>query len=123
MSPYEVYQNNQLNVDSKEDLLLATFEEIMSKLNILALAIKDRYLERKVEEIEKIISALEVLRASLDFEKGGEIAKNLDAIYAFCVDELIKANLTNNVEYVQNVKEVLSAIYDGFKEAAKSINK
>ena len=41
-------------------------------------------------EAAKSIAALEILRTSLNFEDGGEIAGNLDQIYAYGLDQLSK---------------------------------
>ena len=120
MSPLNVYEKNMIEIENKDDLLLVTFDELLSKLNMAKLAIEENLLEAKVNEINKVVLGLEILRQSLDFEKGGEIAKNLDAIYAFCIDEILKANATNKVEYLDNVQEVLKPIADGFKEAMKN---
>ncbi|BCD59942.1 MULTISPECIES: flagellar export chaperone FliS [unclassified Nitratiruptor] len=120
MSPYNVYEKNMTQIESKEDLLLATFDELLSKLNMVKIAITEGLIEAKIKELDKAILGLEVLRSSLDFEKGGEIAKNLDAIYAFCIDEIIKANATNKVEYINNALEVLKPIAEGFKESLKN---
>lgn len=119
MNPYEIYQRNQEMVDSKEDLLLKTFDGIFSKLGMIRYAIEQNDIVAKAQEISKLVDVLEVMRASLDFEKGGEIAKNLDAIYAFCIDELIKANIKNEMEYIDNVIETLTPIKEGFEAVAK----
>lgn len=120
MSPLNAYEKNIVEIENKDDLLLVTFDELLSKLNMAKLAIEENILDAKINELNKAVLGLEILRQSLDFEKGGEIAKNLDAIYAFCIDEILKANATNKVEYLDNVQEVLKPIAEGFKEAIKN---
>ncbi|SNZ03742.1 flagellar protein FliS [Persephonella hydrogeniphila] len=121
-NPYAAYQQNLNHVDSKEDLLLTTFEEILSKLNIAKMAIDEGNIALKAENITKVTDAVLVLQASLDLENGGEIAKNLNDIYSFVLEELVKANLKNDKETIQNVIEVLTPIYEGFKEAREKLN-
>ncbi|BCD61883.1 flagellar protein FliS [Nitratiruptor sp. YY08-26] len=118
-NPYEVYLKNQDTVNSQEELLLKTFENILAKLDFVKMAIEEQQIEVKAREIGKLIDVLEIMRNSLDFEHGREVAKNLDAIYAFCIDELIKANATNDHAYIQNVKEILLPIKEGFEQVAK----
>ncbi len=115
-NPYEAYMKNQNSIDSQEELLMKTFEEIFSKLDLIEMAIAEEYVDVKAREIGKLIDVLEIMRSALDFDNGGDIAKNLDAIYAFCIDELIKANATNDGEYVQNVRQTLSPIKEGFEQ-------
>jgi flagellar protein FliS len=50
------------------------------------------------------------LKGSLDFEKGGELARNLDDLYDYAVRRLLKANLRNDVEPIQEIKGLLGEI-------------
>ena len=122
MNPYEIYQRKQQQtIEKPEDLLLATFEELVSKLNMIAFAIEEKDIETKVTLIKKVVDALEILRASLDREVDEKLTQNLDDLYAFCIDEITKANITNEVEYVENAKEILTTLMEGFKEAQKNV--
>ncbi len=120
-NPYSAYEQNFAQIESKEDLLIKTYEEIFSNLNIAKLAIEENDIKTKAENLTKVTDAILILQASLDMENGGEIAKNLFNIYDFCINELLKANLENNVEIIDNIIEVLTPIYEGFKEARASL--
>ncbi|WP_457626270.1 flagellar export chaperone FliS [Persephonella sp.] len=121
-NPYAAYQQNSNHIESKEDLLLTTLEEILSKLNIAKMAIEEENITLKAENITKVTDAVLVLQASLDLDNGGEIAKNLNDIYSFVLEELVKANLRNDKEIIQNVIDILTPIYEGFKEAKEKLN-
>lgn len=121
-NPYSAYEQNFSQVESKEDLVVKVYEEILSNLNIAKLAIEQNDIKTKAEKITKVTDAILVMKASLDLENGGEIAKNLEQLYDFILEELVKANATNKTEYIQNVVEVLTPIYEGFKEARKKLN-
>ena len=121
-NPYSTYENNYIQIESKEDLLVKTYEEILSNLNIAKIALKENDIKEKAERITKVTDAILVLRASLDLEKGGEIAQNLERLYDFCIEELLKANTLNKEEHLQNVIDVLTPIYEGFKEAREKLN-
>ncbi|WP_457642740.1 flagellar export chaperone FliS [Persephonella sp.] len=118
-NPYVAYQKNIETIDSKEELLLKTYEEIISLLNIAIMSIEENDVKTKAESLSKVTNVLSVLKASLDFENGGEIARNLDKLYDFCMEELLKANLNNDKELIKNVIEVLTPVYEGYKEAFK----
>lgn len=74
-----------------------------------------QYIER-ANKISRVNSILLELLSSLDFEKGGEIAKNLREIYVFLVKELLKADHQNDAELIQRCAQVLEIIRDGWKE-------
>lgn len=121
-NPYGAYEKTAIETLSKEDLVVKAYEELLSQLNITKLAIENNDIKTKGESISKITKAIQVMQASLDFEKGGEIAENLNKLYDFAIQQLTKANIENKVEYIQNVIDVLTPIYEGFKEARKKLN-
>jgi flagellar protein FliS len=119
-NPYAAYMKTEEEVLTNERLLLKAYEEMISLLNISIFAIDEGDVKTKAESLTKVTNALSVMQASLDFEKGGEIAKNLDKLYDFCILELVKANATNDKERIKNVKEILETVYSGFKEALEN---
>lgn len=50
------------------------------------------------------------LRASLDKEAGGEIAQNLDALYAYLGKRLFEANVQNQPEFLDEVTRLLQEL-------------
>ncbi|MDP6198814.1 MAG: flagellar export chaperone FliS, partial [Porticoccaceae bacterium] len=49
-------------------------------------------------------------KGSLDFDKGGELARNLDDLYDYATRRLLKANIRNDIEAVQEIKGLLGEI-------------
>jgi len=71
----------------------------------------------------KTVGILNGLRSSLDFEKGGEIAANLDSIYDYVADKLIQQH---NPEALVEAEHLLSEIklgWDGITDEAIRIAK
>ncbi len=120
-NPYSAYEQNFSQVESKEELVVKAYEEILSNLNIAKLSIEEGDIKTKAEKITKVTDAILVMKASLDLEKGGEIAQNLEKLYDFILEELLKANATNKVEHIQNVIDVITPVYEGFKEAREKM--
>jgi flagellar protein FliS len=118
-NPYAVYANVEEESLSKEELLLKTYEKILEHLNVAALAIDNGDVKTKAESLTKVTNALTVLQSSLDFENGREIAENLYRIYDFCILELVKANALNDRKKVEDVRDIVKTIYDGFKKAVE----
>lgn len=50
------------------------------------------------------------LRASLNKDVGGEIALSLDALYGYMVTRLVEANLHNDIEKLNEVKQLLEEL-------------
>ncbi|MEO2082773.1 MAG: flagellar export chaperone FliS [Desulfurobacteriaceae bacterium] len=119
-NPYAAYTKLDEQDLSKEELLVEAYERILEKLRMAVIAMEEEDIKAKADLLSKVTDALVVMKASLDFEKGGEIARNLNDIYEFCISELLKANAHNDINAVKNVISVLLPIYEGFKEAVEN---
>jgi len=122
-NPYAAYIKSIDSIETKEELVVKVFEEILSLLNIAVYSIEEGDVKTKAESLMKVTDAIAVLQASLDMENGGEIAQNLYKIYDFCLEELVKANLSNDKEKIRDIIEVITPIYEGFKEATEKTGK
>lgn len=68
----------------------------------------------KGELIGKAIGIIGGLREALDFTKGGEVAANLDSLYAFMVQRLSIANLKNDAAILDEVTALLRDVKEGW---------
>jgi flagellar protein FliS len=64
----------------------------------------------KNELISSAVAIIDELRVSLDLKGGGPIAANLDDLYDYMCRQLIKANLNNRVETLDEVGHLLGEI-------------
>jgi flagellar protein FliS len=84
-------------------LVQLMFEALLDRL-----AIARGHLERgrtaaKGESLSRAIALVESLSASLDLERGGEIAENLRALYDYAMRRLLEANLRNDPAAIDEV--------------------
>lgn len=82
--------------------------------------------EERHRDITWTITVIEALRGALDFERGGEIAVNLDSLYDYMARRLYDANIHNDTGPLNEVGELLReirsawvAMPDGIKRAEK----
>jgi len=85
------------------------------------IAVAKGYMERgdiarKGGHISWAISIIDGLRASLDVEKGGEIAQNLDDLYDYMTRRLARANIENNPDLLDEVASLLRSIKSAWDE-------
>ncbi|HEX7036413.1 MAG TPA: flagellar export chaperone FliS [Pseudomonadales bacterium] len=74
---------------------------------------------RKGERIGKAISIIDSLRASLNQDRGGEVAANLAALYDYMVRRLLHANLNNDPDALDEVQRLLKEIKAGWDGIAE----
>ncbi len=64
--------------------------------------------------INKAVGIIDGLMGSLDKEKGGEIAANLDRLYDYMIRRLFEANVHNDAEMVDEVIQLMSTVKEGW---------
>ncbi|MGJ9418150.1 flagellar export chaperone FliS [Massilia sp. CMS3.1] len=73
-----------------------------------------------VEKGAAVSKALDIinngLRASLDKKAGGEIARNLDALYVYMTERLLTASLQNKTSLLEEVQTLLVDLRDAWSQ-------
>lgn len=101
---------------SPHDLIMMLFNGLIESLHEARGAMKRQDVELKGRLIRKAVRILEEgLRGSLNLEQGGEVAQNLDVLYAYCCSRLTAANLNNDEALIVEVCELLEPVASGWK--------
>ena len=108
-------QTNVLTADSKR-LVIMCYEGAISNLKIA----RERYLageyEAKAKDMQKAQDIIGELMQALDFEKGGEIARNLDAIYNYMQRRLLDAEVKRDIKAIDEVAGMLEELKAAWEE-------
>ncbi|WP_333784179.1 flagellar export chaperone FliS [Thermocrinis sp.] len=75
--------------------------------------------ERKYKTMGKALEIINVLDASLDMEKGGEIAKNLRDIYTVLMDELTSQMFKEDSEKLRKITNILKSLREAWEEVER----
>ena len=110
------YRNAELESASPGQLVVMLFDKILLTLRRARLAIEARNIEERVEQLIKANEMITELRVSLDFEQGGAIAQNLDALYAFSLRQLFEASRSGEAAKIDGVSRVLGELRDAFAQ-------
>jgi flagellar protein FliS len=104
-----------LTVDSLS-LVVMLYEEGMRYLKEALEAYEKKEYEKKAERLIYGMEVISELLASLDLERGGEIAKNLRDIYTFMLRELLLFDAEEKPERIKSVIEMLQQLKEAFEE-------
>ncbi len=66
--------------------------------------------------ISKVIDIINELSSSLNLEKGGSLATNLNNLYVLCTARLLQANLKMNIESLDSVTQILSGLRSAYAQ-------
>ena len=98
-------------------LVLLLFSGAQSAMGKARIAMQDKQIAAKGEAISKAIDIISNgLKASLDFENGGDIAPKLEALYDYMVFRLLHANLRNDLKALEEVSGLLEEIHSAWRE-------
>jgi flagellar protein FliS len=106
---------------SPHQLIQMLMNGVLQRLAEAKGAIQRRAVAEKGEALGKAISILGGLRDSLNKEVGGEIATNLDDLYAYMSRRLLEANLHSDEQIIDEVANLMKTIksgWDGIAEQA-----
>lgn len=100
---------------SPHRLILLLLDGALDKLRAARTAMARNNIAAKGSNITWAMSIIDGLRASLNHERGGKIAANLDALYDYMTRTLVSANLHNDDLNLAEVERLLGEIRAGWK--------
>ena len=95
-------------------MISLTLQELSRCLATLQLENLDP--EKRKTSVSKAFTAVYILQTSLDFEKGGDIAKNLFTVYEYCRAQLQKAMKFDETAKIDACANVINDIIDAWTE-------
>lgn len=104
------YLQTQVTTTTQGELLLLLYDGAIKFLNQAKEKIAERDYAGKGILISKALDIVNELDASLNLEKGGELAQNLHKLYFYCSTRLLNANLKMDVAFIDEVIKILSGL-------------
>lgn len=111
-----VYFETQVTTTSRGQILLMLYDGAINFLNQAKelIAVKD-YVE-KGKRISSAIDIINELASSLNAEKGGDLAANLNQLYFYCNKRLFMANSRMDTKMIDEVIKILSGIRSAYAQ-------
>jgi len=108
-----------VNSANSLELILLTYQKIFDYLKSGRRALELN--ELGVYEFTKVNELINLgLIASLDKNRGGEVAQNLELIYLWAIKTITDARLNKSPDKLLEVEKVLNTVYQGWVELKAS---
>ncbi|MGN0732446.1 MAG: flagellar export chaperone FliS [Treponema sp.] len=123
---YNAYKETNVKTASQGRLVVLLYEEAVRQLTLASSLFSEdsklpvQNIERFGKSILKSQEIITELQVSLDMEKGGEIAKNLMALYIFFNRQLTDANIKKDKAIVDSILKMMSELCESWRQAAAS---
>ena len=73
-------------------------------------------------EIQRAQDIVTELLLGLDHDRGGQVAAGLAALYRYCLEELLSANIRKDPSRLQSVVDVIAPLREAWTEATATYN-
>lgn len=110
------YKTNEIMTASPKKLVIMLYEGAVKFLKLAKLSMADGNIEKTHQSIVKAQNILTELMSTLNFEEGGDIAKNLMALYEYMYQKTIRANVEKNPEHLNEVITFLEDLRDTWNQ-------
>lgn len=98
-------------------LIKMLFDGLIQSLNAARGAMQRGEISEKGRQLGKAVRILEEgLKGGLNPVQGGEIARNLSALYDYCVNRLTLANMRNDIALVEEVVHLITPVAQSWNE-------
>lgn len=111
------YQKTKVSAAAEANpyqLVALLFQKLLDNIANAKGAIAQKNMPKKGEQLSNAISIIGVLEGSLDFDNGGEISNNLASLYQFCSQKLVEANMTNDLNLLDEIAQIIIPIKSGW---------
>jgi flagellar protein FliS len=108
-------QTNVITADPKR-LILMCYEGAISSLKTAREKYVSGEYEVKAGAVQKAQSIISELALALDFEKGGEVARNLDSLYNYMLRRITEGDVKGDMKAFDEVILMLGELESSWKE-------
>ncbi len=124
MQPYtrsrsrNLYQSTDIATADPLRLVVLLYEGILKHLGGAIQCLKTKEVEARCNHINRALAMISELQATLNREKGGDVAKNLDTLYNYWRKRLLQASFEESLEVLEEVQRLVSELWSAWNEAA-----
>ena len=114
------YKQTAVKTANRGQIVIMLYEGAIQNVKKATIAVEKKDIKTKGMAIGKAHDIINELLNTLDFEVGGKIAQDLERLYNFMTEQLVKANLDSSKEPLQTVQKLLETLLEGWRGAVSS---
>jgi flagellar protein FliS len=112
------YLQTQVRSSSPLELVVLLYDGALRSSAVAIEAMERRDIPTRRNAITRTLAIVSELQSTLDMEKGGQIAEDLDRLYTWITDSLVRATVEQNAAPIHDVRKVLEIMRDGWHQIA-----
>lgn len=113
------YKKTQVETATPLQLVVMLYDGAMANVRVAREAIATRDVAKKTQAVDKLLAILGELQGTLDMERGGDIAANLNALYTYFCEQVVEASVKLEPAPLDNVLTLMTSIRSAWYEISK----
>ena len=122
-NPYQKYKQTSITSASREQILLMLYEGAIKFTKLAIQAAEQKKVAERGQNLMRAYDIIMELQVSLDHKVGGDVAKQLDQLYTYVLDQYTKMNISGDIEAAKGALKVIENLYEGWKVAVEKYKK
>jgi len=110
------YRKTDVITADPKKLIIMCYEGAIDNLKLGKQKLAEKDYEGKTRAFSKSQDFIDELLCALDFEKGGAIARNLEALYNYMLRRILHGNVNQDMEAIDEVIFMLSELQSAWEE-------
>ncbi len=119
MNAHQTYRQTQAETASPVELVVMLYRGAVRFTDAAVSALEARELEAAHTNLVRTQAIISELLESLDDERGGEIARNLSALYTYIDQQLVEANVRKSPEPARAALGLLRELLEAWATVAR----
>jgi flagellar secretion chaperone FliS len=115
------YRENAVRGATPIELVVILFDTAIDDMRRAASAIQSGDIEERATATRHAMLVLQQLQGTLDFEKGGPVAKQFEQFYNLIRGKLLESQMRNSAELIQQQIQFMSEVRECWMQAEKQL--
>ena len=115
------YKKTVLATTDRVQLVYMLYEGALNHMKSARKKIESGDIMSKGKHFSKATLIISELSNVLDMENGGEISRNLRGLYEYVLQQLLYANLNNDITAIEDSEKVIETLKIGWKEMMEGL--
>ena len=114
------YLQTQVRSSTPMELVVMLYDGALRQSAVAIDAMTRRDIPTRRTALSKTMAIISELQSTLDMAQGGDIAVELDRLYTWMTDSLVRATVQQDPTPIHDVRKILGILRDGWHQAASA---
>jgi flagellar protein FliS len=121
INPALEYRKRAVEGASPVGLVVLLYGGAITALMRAISAIEANNIEKRVNELNKVLAILAELQGTLDFEKGGAVAAHLEKYYIVLRAQVLEASIKNSKTILEELVKNVSGVKEAWQQVERDV--